>query len=164
MSIGSILYWNGNKIATIQSLSTPVLPGDIGLAVPPKKFMLKISLYALFAFSASVSAAQDDPHIRTLAASCAACHGTNGVSRGGAPALAGLATPYFVQRMLGYQTQAKSTAVMAQHAKGLTSDEIVQLGKYFAVKPRLPEAPGAFHKVPASIDTGGIKKCSAGNF
>ncbi|NMM26224.1 MAG: c-type cytochrome [Glaciimonas sp.] len=98
--------------------------------------MQKFTLFALFAFIAPAYAAEDDSHIRTLAASCAACHGTNGVSQGGTPVLAGLDEAYFVKRMLEYQTQTKSTEAMAQNAKGLTSEEIAQLGKYFADQQR----------------------------
>lgn len=98
--------------------------------------MSKLTLIALFAFITSAYAADDDAHIRTLAGSCAACHGTNGISQGGTPVLAGLDETYFVKRMLEYRTQTQTTEVMAQHAKGLTAEEIAQLAKYFADMPR----------------------------
>lgn len=86
----------------------------------------------LFVWAAPAQAAEFDPHIRTLAASCAACHGTNGVSQGGTPSLAGLDESYFVRRMLEYRAEEKSTAVMPQHARGLTHFEITELAKYFS--------------------------------
>lgn len=90
----------------------------------------------LFAWATSTWAAASDFHIRTLAASCAACHGTNGVSQGGTPSLAGLNESYFVKRMLEYRAEEESTAVMPQHARGLTPFEITELAKYFSDQPR----------------------------
>lgn len=90
----------------------------------------------LFAWATSAQAAEFDPHIRTLAASCAACHGTNGVSQGSTPSLAGLDEPYFVKRILKYRAEEESTAVMSQHARGLTPHEITELAKYFSDQPR----------------------------
>lgn len=78
---------------------------------------------------------------RTLAASCAACHGPDGNSLGGTPTLAALNQQYFVQRMLGFKDGSVSSSVMHHHAKGLTKDEINALASYFAQQPR--ETPPA---------------------
>lgn len=73
---------------------------------------------------------------RTLAASCAACHGPDGNSLGGTPTLAALNQQYFVQRMLGFKDGSVSSSVMHHHAKGLTTEEINALASYFAQQPR----------------------------
>ena len=76
-------------------------------------------------------------HIRTLAASCAACHGTlgNAVSVQGAtyqlPSLAGLDTHYFIAQMLAFKSSKLSPLIMQRHAKGLTIKEIEALSIYF---------------------------------
>lgn len=73
---------------------------------------------------------------RTLAASCAACHGPDGNSAGGTPTLAALNQQYFIQRMHAFKDGSVSATVMHHHAKGLTMDEVTALAAYFAQQPR----------------------------
>jgi len=74
-------------------------------------------------------------HVRSLAASCAACHGTDGNSVGGTPVLAGLGRSQFVSQMLAFRSGSVASSVMYHHAKGLTEQEIDQLADYFAAQP-----------------------------
>lgn len=96
-------------------------------------------LLVLSCLFASASGAQPptgvSTHIRILAASCAACHGTNGVSVGTTPSLAGLPQQDFVERMMRFRASERGSDVMTQHAKGLTEAEIRQLGEYFTSLP-----------------------------
>lgn len=71
-------------------------------------------------------------HIRTLAASCAACHGTNGNSVGVISSLAGKDGAYFVTQMLAFKNGERKATVMQHHAKGLDIDEINLLALYFS--------------------------------
>lgn len=71
-------------------------------------------------------------HTRSLAASCAACHGTQGNSVGSALKLAGLDSTYFITQMQAFKSGARKATVMHRHAIGLTHDEIVNLANYFA--------------------------------
>jgi cytochrome c553 len=80
--------------------------------------------------------ADQQAHIRVLAASCAACHGTQGNSVGITPSLAGLDTGYFVTQMLAFKQDERASTVMHRHAKGLTVDEINALAVYFASQKR----------------------------
>jgi cytochrome c553 len=75
-------------------------------------------------------------HIRVLAASCAACHGTQGNSVGITPSLAGLDAGYFVTQMLAFKQGERSSTVMHHHAKGLNVDEINALATYFSEQKR----------------------------
>lgn len=95
-----------------------------------------------------LSAAGADSHIRVLAASCAACHGSNGNSVGSTPVLAGMARNQFLERMQGFRDGSRSSTVMHHHAKGLTPEEIAPLADYFAAQPRVPGA------VPLSLGGG----------
>lgn len=85
-----------------------------------------------------VSAAQNsDLHARVLAASCAACHGTNGNAVTGSnenrnAILAGRDANDFTTIMLGFKDGSREATVMHHHAKGLTEDEIRQLAVYFS--------------------------------
>ena len=77
-----------------------------------------------------------DTHARNLAASCAACHGTNGNSVGGTPVLAGLDKALFVKQMKDFKTGARTATVMHQHAKGYTDEEIDKLADFFSAQKR----------------------------
>ena len=79
---------------------------------------------------------QFQQHIRLLAASCAACHGTNGNSLGGTPVLAGLQPQHFVTQMQAFKSASRVSTVMHRHAKGLTDNEILALAAFFHQQPR----------------------------
>ncbi len=92
------------------------------------------------AFLLAPSIAAADAHVRVLAASCAACHGSEGNSVGGTPVLAGLDRSYFVAQMQGFLNGGRASTVMHHHAKGLTAQEIELLADYFAAQPRVAAA------------------------
>ena len=96
--------------------------------------------FAIPAISTENDSSSQFRHIQILAASCAACHGTNGNSVGGTPVLAGLDKARFVSRMQEFRTTQPASSVMAQHAKGLRLDEIEQMAIYFYQQPRLQSA------------------------
>jgi len=77
-------------------------------------------------------------HTRTLAASCAACHGTNGNSHNTTPVLAGLDATYFSEQMFAFKNRSRASTIMHHHAKGLNTEEIEQLSHYFAKQKRSP--------------------------
>jgi cytochrome c553 len=87
-----------------------------------------------------ISISQKQIHTRTLAASCAACHGTLGNSLSITPVLAGLDPTYFVKQMLAFRTGDRDSTVMHHHARGLTIDEIDALANYFSVQRRSANA------------------------
>jgi cytochrome c553 len=90
------------------------------------------------------------PHIRTLAASCAACHGSNGNSVGITPTLAGLDGGYFTTQMLAFKNGERASTVMHRHAKGLNIDEINLLANYFAQQKRAANQPPKTQTLKAS--------------
>ena len=76
-----------------------------------------------------------DPNLgRNLAAACASCHGTNGVSVQGMPNLAGQQRVYLVQQMQDFKTGKRPATVMHQLAKGYTNEQIEALAAYFSAK------------------------------
>lgn len=79
-------------------------------------------------------------HIRTLAASCAACHGTNGNAVGGSAILSGMNKQYFIAQMLAFKNGERPATVMHRHAKGLQADEINRLAAYFAAQKPIPSS------------------------
>lgn len=80
--------------------------------------------------------AETDKHARGLAASCAACHGTNGNSVGGTAVLAGMDRALFVKQMKDFKSGARPATVMHQHARGYTDEEVEKLADFFASQPR----------------------------
>ena len=77
-------------------------------------------------------------HIRTLAASCAACHGSNGNAIAGNAILADINPAYFTKQMLAFKAGSLPATVMHHHAKGLNVDEINKLADYFSKQKRVP--------------------------
>ena len=84
----------------------------------------------------SVDTLSNTPHIRTLASSCAACHGTNGNALAGNAVLAGMDANYFITQMLAFKDGGRPATVMHHHAKGLNVDEINLLANYFSQQKR----------------------------
>lgn len=80
-------------------------------------------------------------HIRSLAASCAACHGEHGNSVGITPSLAGLDVGYFTTQMLAFKNGSRPATVMHRHAKGIQEDEIQALAQYFSQQKRVTATP-----------------------
>jgi cytochrome c553 len=78
--------------------------------------------------------------VRSLAATCAACHGTDGAAlRGSAiPRLAGLPRDYLVRRMRAFRDGLEPATVMQQIAKGFSDAQTAELAAYFEQQPQLP--------------------------
>lgn len=75
--------------------------------------------------------------VRSLAANCAACHGTNGISVGGAvPSLAGMNKEYFLNQVKAFKEGKREATVMHQIAKGYGDAEVAALGDYFAAQKK----------------------------
>lgn len=78
-----------------------------------------------------------DTQARVWAASCAACHGTNGAggaSRGAIPVIAGQDKTVLLQKLLAYKKGELQATVMHQHAKGYSDAELERLAAFFAAQ------------------------------
>ena len=100
----------------------------------------------------SIDTLSSTPHIRTLAASCAACHGTNGYAVAGNSVLAGMDTNYFITQMLAFKNGSRPATVMHHHAKGLNVDEINLLASYFSQQKRVTNIAPTPQKLKADHD------------
>lgn len=76
--------------------------------------------------------------VRSMAASCAACHGTNGRAAPGSSVagLAGRSKNDLVQVMTQFKDGQRPATVMHQIAKGYTEAEIAAMAEYFSKLPR----------------------------
>jgi sulfide dehydrogenase cytochrome subunit len=77
------------------------------------------------------------PHVRSLAATCAACHGTEGrpVEGQPMPALAGLPRERIATELHAFRDGSRPATVMQQLAKGYSDAQIDALAAYFAALP-----------------------------
>ena len=91
------------------------------------------------ALGAGPAAAQDSPAAhnlaRSLAATCANCHGTNGQARGDMKPLAGVSADKIIAALADYKSGAQPATIMHQIAKGYTDEQIKLVAAYFAAQP-----------------------------
>lgn len=63
---------------------------------------------------------------------CAGCHGTDGVSKGAAPSLAGLPAKHLYASMAAFKSGKRPGSIMPRIAKGYSDAELHNVAKYFA--------------------------------
>jgi cytochrome subunit of sulfide dehydrogenase len=107
--------------------------------------MIKPLHVILLVFSTAVpftsfAESTSDLHIRTLSASCFACHGYEGNPTKSNIAekqktIAGQAANQLAKKLIAFKNQEVESTVMHHHAKGLTLDEINLLANYFSKQP-----------------------------
>ena len=93
---------------------------------------------ALSSGAAVLPAQAQDPYAaRSLAATCATCHGTDGRSVGGVPpSLAGQNRQILLQALKDFRDGKRPATIMHQQAKGYTDAQFELLADYFsAIKP-----------------------------
>lgn len=96
-----------------------------------------IGLLILGANAAALAQAEDPNLARNIAAGCANCHGTNGVSQAGMPSLSGQSKAELVRKMQDYKAGRTPATIMHQLAKGYTDEQIELAAAYFAAQ-KLP--------------------------
>ena len=95
----------------------------------------RIVLAAALACTPLAATAQDSPAARSLAATCASCHGTEGRSVSKEVAsLAGLPKDFLVSTMKAFQDGRRPATLMHQIAKGYTDQQIELIAEYFAAR------------------------------
>lgn len=75
-----------------------------------------------------------DVRARSLAATCANCHGTGGASAGVMPGLAGMPRAQIVRAMQEFRSGARQATIMHQIAKGYTDQQIDAIAGWFAAQ------------------------------
>ena len=82
------------------------------------------------------SGQQSDPNLgRSLAATCANCHGTNGISVGEVASLAGRPKDELARKMHDFKAGRAQGTIMPQLAKGFTDQQIDVVAAWFAAQP-----------------------------
>ena len=94
-----------------------------------------LSASLLFVAVPACAQSAADPNLaRNIAANCANCHGTNGVSQGGVASLAGQSKADLVRKMQDYKAGRTPSTIMTQLAKGYTDAQIELVAGYFAAQ------------------------------
>jgi cytochrome c553 len=90
---------------------------------------------ALLAIGAQAQT-QEQLYLRTLAASCAQCHGTDGRTAAGAPlpTLAGMPREQLLAQLQAFKAGTRPSTIMQQLAKGYSDAQLAQLAGYFAAQ------------------------------
>ena len=74
--------------------------------------------------------------VRSWAAGCANCHGTNGHAQPGMITLAGASQAETVQKMKEFKSGARPATLMHQLAKGYSDEQIEAIAAYFAAQKK----------------------------
>lgn len=97
------------------------------------------SAAALLAMACNVQAQDKETlYVKSLAATCANCHGTNGKAVDGSSvvSIAGLEKAYIVAQMQAFKSGTRPATVMHQLSKGYSDMQIESLATYFAAQKK----------------------------
>ena len=77
-------------------------------------------------------------YVRSLAATCANCHGPNGQTAPGSavPGLAGMPRDYMLRQLAAFRDGSRPATVMHQIAKGYTQPQLDQIAGWFAAQKK----------------------------
>lgn len=95
------------------------------------KTSFKVAMGLMLA-SLSMWASADALQVRSMAASCAGCHGTSGVAQQGMESLAGQKKEDLLKKMQDFKSGKKPATLMHQLSAGYSDAQIDQLAEYFA--------------------------------
>jgi cytochrome c553 len=100
---------------------------------------------------------------RVADASCARCHGKDGINTAkGVPHLAGQRPAYLHFELRAYQTGARDQATMDNVVKFLSDDALLKVAAYYAsLEPAQPSAGSAAKAAPAKPDPAQVGKAAA---
>lgn len=87
-----------------------------------------ITLMSGAAWSQSVDSLQ----VRSWAAACANCHGTNGQAQAGNESLAGVSKDDLVKKLMDFKSGRKPATIMHQLSKGYSDEQLNAIAAYFA--------------------------------
>ena len=95
----------------------------------------KIAVLALAACTAQAQAQDAQAlYVRSVAAACAQCHGTDGRSVAGStlPSIAGMPRDYLLTQLQAFKAGTRPATIMTQLARGYSDAQLEQLAAFFA--------------------------------
>jgi len=101
--------------------------------MPRSSTMFLMGLFVAMAATAADEVRAEDYQARSWAASCAACHGTNGEGGHQVPGLAGRSKTDLYRALQEFKADQRKTAtIMHQHAKGYSDSQLERIAEYFS--------------------------------
>ena len=87
---------------------------------------------------AQADAGKEALYVKSLAATCANCHGTNGraVEGSSVVSIAGLDKAYMIAQMKAFKAGTRPATIMHQLSKGYSDAQIELLATYFAAQKK----------------------------
>jgi cytochrome c553 len=92
----------------------------------------RLCAIVVLAGAALPAIAQEDVKARNWAVACNACHGTDGRSEGGMPAIAGRSGTDLHAMLIEFKEGKRPATVMQQLVKGYSGDELRRIAEYFS--------------------------------
>jgi cytochrome c553 len=100
-----------------------------------RRWPLAAALSLLVAAPAALAQSGTDAALgRSLAATCANCHGTNGNARGDMKPLAGVSSDKLLAQLADFRSGNQPATIMHQIVKGYTEDQLKLIAAYFAAQ------------------------------
>lgn len=93
-------------------------------------------LAGLMAAGTAMAQTPDPLQVRSWAAACANCHGTQGVAQPGMESLAGASKDEMLKKLLDFKAGRKPATIMHQLSKGYTDEQLQALAAYFAAQKK----------------------------
>ena len=112
------------------------------MKIKPLALNLTFLATALFCLAstafAQADAGKEALYVKSLAATCANCHGTNGkvVEGSSVVSIAGLDKAYLVTQMKAFKAGTRPATIMHQLSKGYSDAQIETLATYFAAQKK----------------------------
>ena len=103
-----------------------------------KPTMIACLAAGLMAASFGAAAQTAPEHVRSWAAGCANCHGTNGNAIGDMKPLAGMSAEMLLALLADYRSGAQPATIMHQITKGYSDDQLKLIAGYFAAQTPRP--------------------------
>lgn len=111
-------------------------------------------IITLMVFS-TLSIANTD--IKTLTASCSACHGSSGISENDKwPNLAGQKEGYLLSQLKAFKDQSRKNEAMREVISNLTENDLAKVAKYYASLPFVKPTASHVNKAGQNVRSGCI--------
>ena len=91
---------------------------------------------ALVAATGLAHAGSDPLQVRSWAAACANCHGTNGQASAGNVALAGTNKDEMLKKLMDFKSGARPATIMHQLSKGYSDEQLAAIATWFAAQKK----------------------------
>lgn len=94
--------------------------------------MVLIGVLSTWMSGTALAQSVDSLQVRSWAAACANCHGTNGQAQAGNESLAGVNKDELVKKLMDFKSGRKPATIMHQLSKGYSDEQLTAIAAYFA--------------------------------